>query len=168
MVCRSGLTRTPCGGGPAAKKVWIRLWTLAGVLLYFYGAFAGTPPPYSADDLSGTSWQLVKFEGGEGRTLKPDDGSKCTLAFHGDGSLSARIDCNRGRSTWKSPDPGRIELGLLALTRAMCPPGSWHDRIVGDWANLSLYMLRDRHLFISLKADGGTYEFEPLDSSDRK
>lgn len=168
MVRRSGLTITPCGGDPAAKKVLIKLTMLAGVLLlYIYGALAG-PPPYSAADLNGTSWQLVKFKGSDGLTLKPDDGSKYTLAFQNDGDLSARIDCNRGRSTWKSTESGCLELGLLALTRAMCPPGSLHDRLVGDWERLRLFMIRDGHLFISLKADGGTYEFEPMKSSNRK
>ena len=150
-------------------KVLTNLKILAGLLLlYSGGALAGTPPLYSTADLSGTSWQLVKFQGSDGLTLKPDDGSKYTLAFHDDGSLNARIDCNRGRSTWKSSEPGRIELGLLALTRAMCPPGSLHDRLVGDWARLGSFMIRDGHLFIALKADGGTYEFEPVNSSDRK
>jgi para-nitrobenzyl esterase len=150
-------------------KVLVKLTILAGVLLsYFAGAMAGTPPPYCAADLSGTSWQLVKFQGSDGLTLKPDDGSKYTLAFHGDGSLNARIDCNRGRSTWKSSEPGRLELGLLALTRAMCPPGSLHDRLVGDWDRLRSFMIRDGHLFISPAANGGTYEFEPVHSSDRK
>jgi para-nitrobenzyl esterase len=95
-------------------------------------------------------------------TLAPDDKAKYTLAFGSDGSLSARIDCNRGRGTWKSTGPGQVELGLLALTRAMCPPESLHDRIVKHWSFIRSYVVKDRHLYLSLVADGGVYELEPI------
>jgi para-nitrobenzyl esterase len=54
--------------------------------------------------------------------------------------------------------------GPLALTRAMCPPGSMHDRVVRDWEYVRSYVLEDGHLFLSLMADGGIYEYEPLPS----
>jgi para-nitrobenzyl esterase len=112
--------------------------------------------------LGGTSWQLVKFQGGDDTVLTPDEKSKYTLAFAADGGVSVRIDCNRGRGTWKSAAPKQIEFGPLALTRAQCPPGSLHDRIVKHWPYLRSYLVRDGHLFLSLMADGGSYEFEPL------
>jgi hypothetical protein len=31
--------------------------------------------------LAGTSWQLVKFQGGDGTALTPDDGAKYTIEF---------------------------------------------------------------------------------------
>jgi heat shock protein HslJ len=74
--------------------------------------------------LGGTSWRLVKFQGGDGLTLTPDDKAKYTIAFGTDGRLSARIDCNRGSGTWKSAGPPQLEFGPLALTRAMWPAGS--------------------------------------------
>jgi heat shock protein HslJ len=60
--------------------------------------------------LGGTSWRLVKFQGSDGLTLRPDNKAKYTIAFGIDGRLSARIDCNRGRGTWKSPGPAQLEL----------------------------------------------------------
>jgi heat shock protein HslJ len=117
--------------------------------------------------LDGTSWQLVKFQGGDGLTLKPDDKAKYTIAFGTDGRLSARIDCNRGRGTWKSSGPPQLEFGPLALTRAMCPPGSLHDRMVKHWPYLRSYVMKDGHLFVSLMADGGIYEFEPASQKER-
>ena len=120
---------------------------------------AQAPPPGSP--LSGTSWQLVKFQGSDDTTLTPDDRSKYTLEFGADGRLSARIDCNRGRGSWKASGPS-LELGPLALTRAMCPPGSLHDRIVKQWSAIRSYVVKDGHLFLSLMADGGIYEFEPV------
>jgi heat shock protein HslJ len=113
-------------------------------------------------DLGGTTWRLVKFEGGDETTLTPDDPAKYTIAFQSDGRLSARIDCNRGMGTWKSSGPPQLEFGPLALTRAMCPPGSLHDQIVKQWPYVRSYVMRDGHLFMSLMADGGIYEFEPV------
>lgn len=112
--------------------------------------------------LAGTSWQLVRFEGGDDTILTPDDRSKYTLAFNPDGSLVARIDCNRGRGTWRSNGPNHVELGPLALTRAMCPPGSLHDHLVRQWEYIRSYVIRDGHLFLALMADGGIYELEPI------
>jgi putative lipoprotein len=118
--------------------------------------------PSTETGLGGTSWRLVKFQGGDETTLTPDDPAKYTIAFEPDGRLSARIDCNRGRGTWKSSAPPQLEFGPLALTRAMCPPGSLHNQIVKQWSYVRSYVMRDGHLFLSLMADGGIYEFEPM------
>jgi para-nitrobenzyl esterase len=118
-------------------------------------------PRQPGDDLAGTSWRLVKFRDGDGTVLAPDDRSKYTLSFAADGSFSARIDCNRGRGGWRSAGKNRLEFGPMALTRAMCPPGSLHDQIAKQLPYVRSYLIRDGHLFLSLVADGGTYEFEP-------
>jgi para-nitrobenzyl esterase len=119
-----------------------------------------TPAPTSSA-LEGTSWQLVKFQGSDGTTLTPDDRSKYTIAFAPASSLTTRLDCNRGRGSWKSSAANQLQLGPLALTRAQCPPGSLHDQIVKQWGNVRSYVVKNGHLFLSLMADGGIYEFEP-------
>jgi para-nitrobenzyl esterase len=111
--------------------------------------------------LVGTSWQLVKFQGGDGAVLTPDDKSKYTLGFADDGVVTARIDCNRARGGWKLPGPNQLEFGPMAITRAQCPPGSLHDQIVKQLPHVRSYLIKDGHLFLSLMADGGIYEFEP-------
>lgn len=116
----------------------------------------------SASALADTSWRLLKFEGGDDTVLKPDDPSKYTIELAAGGQLTARVDCNRGRGTWKSASASQIEFGPMALTRAQCPPGSLHDQIVKQWGNIRSYVVRDGHLFLALKADGGIYEFEPI------
>lgn len=119
-------------------------------------------PRSAGSPLAGTSWQLVRFQGGDGAVLTPDDGSKYTIAFAKTGNLSARIDCNRGRGTWASSGPGALQLSPLALTRAMCPSGSLHDQMARQWSNIRSYLMKDGHLFLSLMADGGIYEFGPV------
>ena len=115
-----------------------------------------TPP----ERVGGTSWQLMRFQSSDGTVLTPDDRAKYTIAFADDSRLSVRFDCNRGRGTWKSAGPGQIALGPLAFTRAMCPPGSLHDHMVKRWPFVRSYVIKERHLFLSLMADGGTFEFE--------
>ena len=140
------------------------------LVLLFTGGLAcakKAAPTATNRDLAGTSWQLVSFQGSDGTTVTPDDGAKYTIAFHADGSLAVRIDCNRGRSSWKSAGPSQLEFGPLALTRAMCPPDSMHDRIVAHWPFFRSYVIKDGHLFLALMADGGIYEFQPLTASPK-
>ena len=112
--------------------------------------------------LGGTSWQLVEFQGGDERTLTPDDRTKYTVDFGTDGRVTVRLDCNRGNGTWTSEGPNHLVFGPLALTRVQCPPGSLHDRIVRDWEYVRSYVIENGHLFASLMADAGIYEFEPV------
>src|SRR5947209_5752054 len=88
---------------------------------------AQAPPQTAAGDLGGTSWQLVKFQGSDDKTLTPDDRNKYTIAFDGHGGVSVRIDCNRGHGTWTSSGPNQMEFSPLALTRAMCPPAPLNE-----------------------------------------
>jgi putative lipoprotein len=128
-----------------------------------------TPSKPQPADLGGTSWRLVKFQGGDGTTLEPDDRDKYTIAFGTMGRVSARINCNRGTGTWKSNGP-RLEFGPLGLTRAFCLPEPIHDHMVKQWEYVRSYLIKNGHLFLSLMADGGIYEFEPMkpeDSSNR-
>ena len=148
---------------------------LALALPAFSGPVQTTQPPKAAAQaptpstpgLEGTTWRLVRFQGGDDTRLEPDERNKYTIDFLQEGRLAVRIDCNRGTGTWKSSGPSQVELGLMALTRAACPPGSLHDRIVKQWPMVRSYVLKDGHLFLSLMADGGIYEFEPAPKSPK-
>jgi heat shock protein HslJ len=146
-------------------------WRVAGDRLELFGATGkplavferGARParPAGSSPLEGTAWQLARFQGGDGKTLTPDDPAKYTVEFAIGGRLTARIDCNRGSGTWNSTATNQLELGPLALTRAMCPEGSLHDQIVKQWTFVRSFTIKDRRLFLALMADGGTYEFAP-------
>jgi putative lipoprotein len=127
--------------------------------------FGQAVPPNAGGDLAGTSWQLVKFQGGDDKTLTPEDKSKYTVAFEKD-RVRVRIDCNRGHGTWKSTGPNQLEFGPMALTRAMCAPAALNDRLPKDWEYVRSYVPHDSHLFLSLMADGGIYEFEPVSAAE--
>src|SRR6187397_685041 len=92
---------------------------LASVLALTVG-FAGAQ---KSNPLTGTSWQLVKFQGPDERTFTPDDKSKYTIKFGADGRVTVRVDCNRGNSTWKVTANGELKFGSWSRTNAKCGPG---------------------------------------------
>jgi para-nitrobenzyl esterase len=130
------------------------------LLVLLASGCAQTPPSEAPGGLVGPTWQLVRFRGGDDKVIIPGDGTQYTLAFGSDGRVSARIDCNRGSGSYKSTG-SQIEFGPMAITRAMCPPGSMHDPVVKQLPYIRSYVIKDGHLFLSLMADGGIYEFEP-------
>jgi para-nitrobenzyl esterase len=124
--------------------------------------FAGGQNTSGAHELAGTSWKLVKLQAGDETTQVSGDGSKYTITFGSNGRVTARVDCNRGSSTWKSARANELQFGSWSMTRAKCPPGSLHDRIVTEGANVRSYSIKDGHLFLSGMAAGGYYELEPV------
>ena len=140
----------------------LELFDAAGARLAAFVAASQPSASAPSSALAGTSWQLVKFQGGDDTVLTPDERAKYTIELAAGGALTARVDCNRGRGSWKSTGSSQIEFGPLALTRAQCPAGSLHDQIVKQWGYIRSYVINDGHLFLSLMADGGIYEFEPV------
>jgi heat shock protein HslJ len=111
--------------------------------------------------LANTSWQLVGIQNADNTLVHPDDPAKYTLEFDADGSVVARLNCNRGHGTWKSASPGQIEFGVMAVTTAMCLPPSLDTRMAKDLAAMHSYAIESGHLHLNLST-GGFYEFEPL------
>ncbi|MDX6613685.1 MAG: para-nitrobenzyl esterase [Blastocatellia bacterium] len=118
--------------------------------------------------LAGTSWKLVKFQTSDDTTLVPDDGSKYTVTFGSNGRITSRVDCNHASSTWKSSRPGDLQFGSWSRTSTKCGPGSLHDKIVNEGANIRSYWIKDGHLFLSGMSAGGYYELEPLTAQRRR
>lgn len=129
------------------------------------GFYEFAPQPQAG--LPNSSWQLVEIRNADGTSLHPSDPTKYTVTFEADGYVTAQLDCNRGRGNWKSASPGQIELGPMALTRMMCPPGSLSDRLAKDWSNAQSYAIEDGRLRLTLS--GGEYfEFEPFAEPSRQ
>ncbi len=116
----------------------------------------------AGNPLSGTSWQLVKFQGPDERVFAPDDKSKYTITFNSNGKVVARVDCNRANSTWKATAKGKLEFGSWSRTSAKCGSGSLHDQIVTEGAAVRNFTIKDGHLFLSGMEAGGYYELEPV------
>ena len=65
-------------------------------------------------------------------------------------------------ATASNPYRGPRHIERIALPLAKCPAGSMHDQIVKQWGFIRSDVVKDGHLFLSLMADGGIYEFEPV------
>ena len=117
--------------------------------------------------LTGTSWQLVRFQAPDERTFTPDDKSKYTITFGSNGRVVARVDCNRANSTWKATAKGELQFGSWSRTNAKCGPGSLHDQIVTEGANVRNFAIKDGRLFLSGMEGGGYYEMEPIPATKR-
>lgn len=120
-----------------------------------------------ANELAGTSWKLVRMQAADETTIVPGDGSKYTITFGRDGRVTARVDCNRASSTWRSPRANELQFGSWSRTEAKCPPGSLHDKIVTEGAAVRSYSIKNGHLFLSGMAAGGSYELEPITTPKR-
>jgi len=125
-------------------------------------AFATWQRSSGGNPLTGTSWQLVKFQGPDERTFTPDDKSKYTITFGTNGRVTARVDCNRASSTWRVTANGELQFGSWSRTSARCGPKSLHDQIVTEGAAVNNFSIKDGHLFLSGVAEGGYYELEPI------
>ena len=123
---------------------------------------AGRQWASGGNPLSGTSWQLVKFQAPDDTTFAPDDKSKYTIKFGSDGRVVARVDCNRASSTWRASANGKLQFGSWSRTSAKCGPGSLHDKIVTEGGNVRNFSIKDGRLYLSARAGGGYYELEPL------
>lgn len=118
--------------------------------------------PNAQSVLAGTAWQLVEIASMDDHVYRPEDRSLYTLVFNADGSMRVRADCNLGTGTWTSESSGQLQFGLIAATQALCPPGSLHDRYMGQFPWVRSYVMKDGHLFLATMADGSIIEFEPI------
>ena len=127
--------------------------------------FAGAQKSGGGNALSGTSWQLVKFQAPDESTHTVDDKSKYTITFGANGRVTARVDCNRASSTWKVNGKGELQFGSWSRTSAKCGPGSLHDQIVNEGAMVRNFSIKDGRLYLS--GGGGYYELEPASGGKR-
>lgn len=125
------------------------------------------PATATASTLAGTDWTLVKFQSmddAQGTTAPPPERTY-TLSFGTDGALSMQLDCNRGRAQWESVPSGKeggsLNIGPVAATRALCPQPDVGEKMARFLPDVASYTLRDGHLFLALKMDGGIFEFAP-------
>jgi heat shock protein HslJ len=124
--------------------------------------------PSAKSGLAGTQWQLRSIQSMDDAqgTTKIADPAHYTLSFGKDGRASMRFDCNRGSGSWEaeasSADSGILRFGAIAVTRAMCAPGSLDSRVARDLPYSRHYLRKDGKLYVTLLADGGIYEWEPM------
>lgn len=159
--------RVPTCGEPHTGPRRAGLATLAALTVLMVAGCGVTQlaPPTS---LAGTTWELVQFQSMDDAqgTVRVSDPSLYTVAFGADGRASMRLNCNRGTGLWQATPAadrisGSLSFGLLAATRALCPPPSLDERLMRDLPQVRSYLLRDGQLHMSLQADAGIYSWRP-------
>ena len=115
--------------------------------------------------LTGAVWQWTAFVDPLRKTTV-DDPSQYTVEFRADGSVSAKADCNQGNGTYTAENDekgssGSIDIEIMAMTMAMCPPESLSDQFVQYLNEAAIYFLEGENLYLDLPADSGTMIFAP-------
>lgn len=146
----------------------IRMMLALASVAIIAASVAAVQKSSGGNQLSGTSWQLVKFQSSDERTFQPDDKSKYTIKFGSNGRVTVRVDCNTGNSTWKVTTKGELQFGSWSRTNAKCGPGSLHDQIVTEGADVHNFEIKDGRLFLSGMPRGGYYELEPLAGGQKR
>jgi para-nitrobenzyl esterase len=114
----------------------------------------------SAGELAGTSWRLAELQTGPSAE-RPADTSRYTMQFAADGSVALQLDCNRATGGWRSPGRGQLSFTPLAMTRAMCPPGSFDTRIAGELGEVRSYALVGDRLTLTREGGGSIVWVRP-------
>ena len=144
------------------------LMGLSSAVLLLAGCVTNPDVPANAGataGLAGSSWSFVSFQSMDDAqgTTAPVAGKVYTLDFGTDGRLAMQLDCNRGNANYSegpiSETGGALTIGPIASTRALCPPPDMGELLAAQLPNVASYTMRDGHLFLALKLDGGIFEF---------
>jgi heat shock protein HslJ len=111
-------------------------------------------------ELVGTTWQWLQTTYSDGHTLAAADPSHYTLLFDDAGHVGVQLDCNSGSGDY-TVDQSSLIFGAIASTLMGCPDGSQAMDFAKDLGNVYSYMIKDGHLYLSLKLDSGVMEFAP-------
>ena len=128
---------------------------LAALVLMATAAKAVPPMP---PELARTTWRWVSLTTPEG-ALTIAEPERYILRFLDGGRVALRADCNRGAGSVVFPEPGAIRFGALAITRAMCPPGSLGDRFAREVEHASRWAIQRGELRLELSGDAGVLRF---------
>lgn len=94
------------------------------LLLALAGGCSSTPPTVPLESASPVgSWSLQSFDLAGGQSVLVPDPESYLLELREDGGAHVRADCNRCNGSYSSSGTN-LSMGLLACTRAACPPGS--------------------------------------------
>ncbi|WP_226666192.1 META domain-containing protein [Microbulbifer aggregans] len=121
----------------------------------------------SESSLVDTEWRFVEFRSMDDAigTKRPSVPARYTMRFHGDGTVTMQLDCNRATGIWTAKPgsdrkSGNFEFGPLATTSMHCPPPSMGEEIARQGRFVRSYLLEDDRLYLSLMADAGVFVWE--------
>lgn len=107
-------------------------------------------------------WQWQRTQRGSEPAIVPDAPERYTLDFQPGGRVIVRADCNRGSGSYVL-DGTSLNFGPLALTRAMCPPGSLDAEFLRGLAAASTHADNGRELVLTFAGNAGSMRFRAVD-----
>ena len=125
------------------------------------GSVNAPPPPMTAPGdalLTNTVWSWRETLMSDDRRIKPDAPERYTLLFQPGGMVAVRADCNRGSASYLLNGES-LSFGPIALTRAMCPPGSKDTEFMKGLGAVSGQLFKGDELVLTLKFDSGSMFF---------
>lgn len=149
-----------------------RCLLLSGLCASLLSACQSAVSPAPERILAGTAWDLVAIHppGEQSLPLLPADPARISLRFEVAHRVLLRLDCNRGIGKWSSDAgatrAGRISFGNIAVTRALCAPPHWDERVARDLSFVRSYQFRNGRRYLSPTADGGVLEWQPRKSRE--
>ncbi len=128
-------------------------------------AYANVAQSHQDNGLAGSSWRLQQIQSMNDEVYLPAMGSHFTLQFVSDEQVTLQADCNRGSGSY-TLNGSQMEFGVIASTRALCPPGSLHDRFLSDLQYVRSFVLTESGLHLATMADGAILTFVPVAATD--
>jgi heat shock protein HslJ len=111
-------------------------------------------------DIVGPVWRWVRTRYADGTGQHPAAGAAgYMLHLRPDGTIQVRGDCNVSGGSYTV---GKTDLAIAIThsTMAACPDGSLEDVFIRDLGRTGGFMMKNGRLFLDLKLDSGTMEFQ--------
>ena len=125
-----------------------------------------TVPDLSPDEraLVASTWYLdTVADAQEEIRLRPQLSDRHTMTFQRDGGMILQLDCNRGTSRWDAFEgnggSGRLSVGQVASTRALCPSPSYGERMAAQLPQADFYQLGPDGRTLTIRTPAATFSF---------
>jgi heat shock protein HslJ len=113
--------------------------------------------PDATKTLTGVTWMWA-YTITPVDVFTPSDPASYTLELGADGRAVIRADCNRGNGAY-TLNGSELRFGPMAMTQAMCAPGSLDTRFAQQLAGSAHTFWHGDTLMIDLAMDSGTMRF---------
>jgi len=101
--------------------------------------------------LIGNGWEAVT---NDDTKANPADSARYILRFAADGSVNARVDCNRAGGQYLIEE-GKLRIKITYSTMAACEPDSLEAAFLKDIGRTGALHLQDGKLYIDMSHDTG-------------
>jgi heat shock protein HslJ len=96
--------------------------------------------------------------------LAPAQQSSHQVQFKSDGTAQFFLDCNRGTTNWSATPStggsGRLQIGLIAATRALCAPPSYGEAMATDLPTAVQFTVIPGGRSLNIVTANNVYTFE--------